>query len=199
MMTPSTMRSRSYQLAKILAYGWGMARAWVGLRIHTGHGSHRAIYIGKAPRFRNLGDIEIGRNFRTRGNQYPVSIETGPRGTLSIGDDVFINQGSSIYASTSVAIGNRVDIGDLVRIFDTNFHPTRPGESTKEAPVVIEDDVWIASGVYILPGVTIGRGSVVGAGAVVTKSVSSGSVVAGPVATVVRSFDVPQDYRRRHL
>lgn len=116
---------------------------------------------------------------------------------MTVGDDVFINQGSVIFAASSITIGDRVDIGDMVRIYDTNFHPTRPGEATKTAPVVIESDVWIASTAIILPGVTVGRGSVIGAGAVVAHSVAPGSVVTGPRAEVVSQFDDPMTYRRR--
>src|SRR5215467_7687461 len=53
-----------------------------------------------------------------------------------------------------------------------------------EAPVLIEDDVWIGANATILPGVTIGQMSVVGAGAVVSRTVPPFSVVAGVPARV---------------
>jgi acetyltransferase-like isoleucine patch superfamily enzyme len=40
-----------------------------------------------------------------------------------------------------------------------------------EAPITIEDDVWIGVNAVILKGVTIGKGAIIGAGAVVTKFV----------------------------
>jgi galactoside O-acetyltransferase len=50
---------------------------------------------------------------------------------------------------------------------------------TDDAPIEIEDDVWIGAGAIVLPGVTVGRGAVIGAGAVVTRSVEALSIVAG--------------------
>ncbi|HAV78803.1 MAG TPA: hypothetical protein DCX53_15745, partial [Anaerolineae bacterium] len=58
-------------------------------------------------------------------------------------------------------------------------------ESSKSAPVTIEDDVFIGMNCLILKGVIIGRGSVVGGGSVVTKDVPANVVVAGNPARVI--------------
>lgn len=56
-----------------------------------------------------------------------------------------------------------------------------------QAPLVIEDDVWIGHNVIILPGCArIGRGAVVGAGSVVTRDVPRYAVVAGNPARRLR-------------
>jgi len=47
------------------------------------------------------------------------------------------------------------------------------------APVEIEDYVFIGPRVIILPGVKVGRGAVVAAGAVVTKDVEPMAIVGG--------------------
>ena len=57
------------------------------------------------------------------------------------------------------------------------------------APVVIEDDVWIASGARVMPGVRIGAGAVVAAGSIVTKDVAPGTLVAGAPARLVRRLE----------
>lgn len=132
-----------------------------------------------------------------RSLQSRASITVGPLGKLSVGDSVFINQGVTIHAELDVTIGNRVEIGDGVTIYDTNFHPVVPGGEVKSGPVNIQDDVWLGNGVLILPGVSVGRGSVVGAGAVVTQDIPQGSLAVGSPAKVVRGFDVPVDYQRR--
>ena len=172
-----------------------MGRVWLPALVDSVGGGARI--IGPRPVVVNRGSLQIGSNFRIRSVVTRASIETGLGGTLIIGDSCFINQGTCIFAAREIRIGNRVDIGDAVRIYDTSFHPTRPGETTRVAPVIVEDDVWIASGAVILPGVTIGRASVIGAGAIVTKSVPEGSVVLGRPAETVSSFEVPSDYARR--
>ncbi len=54
------------------------------------------------------------------------------------------------------------------------------------APVLIEDDVWLGANAMVLPGVRIGRGAVVAGGAVVTTSVPPYAIVAGVPARVMR-------------
>lgn len=62
--------------------------------------------------------------------------------------------------------------------------------------IVIGDNVFIGFNAIVMPGVVIGDNCVVGAGSVVTKSVPSGSVVAGVPAKVIRSLD---DYTKSSL
>lgn len=62
-----------------------------------------------------------------------------------------------------------------------------------DAPVVIEDDVWIGANVTILKGVTIGRGSVVAAGVVVTKSCPPYSIIGGVPAKVLKMRFTPEE------
>ena len=124
-------------------------------------------------------------------------LATGASGQIRIGDDVFINQGVRVYSDSAISIGNRVEIADLVTIHDTNFHRVEPGDTVKLAPVRIGDDCWIGTSAIILPGVVLGRGTVVGAGAVVSKSFPAGSVIAGNPARLLRTFELPEGYKRR--
>jgi maltose O-acetyltransferase len=90
---------------------------------------------------------------------------------------------------TEVRIGRNVAIGNYVLIMDSDFHAVNDHrESGKSAPVIIEDDAWIAARVTILKGVRIGKGAVIAAGAVVTKDVSPRTLVGGVPARVLRTL-----------
>lgn len=54
------------------------------------------------------------------------------------------------------------------------------------APIVIEDQAWIAAGAFVGMGVTIGQGAVVGARAAVFKDVDPWTVVGGNPAKFIK-------------
>lgn len=54
------------------------------------------------------------------------------------------------------------------------------------APIVIEDQVWIAADAFIGPGIRIGQGAVVGARASVFKNVAPWTVVGGNPAKRIK-------------
>jgi len=55
--------------------------------------------------------------------------------------------------------------------------------------IKIGNNVYIGNCALIMPGVTIGDSVIVGAGSVVTKSISSGSIVAGNPARIIGDMD----------
>lgn len=72
-------------------------------------------------------------------------------------------------------IGSNVAIAAQCYIIDSN-HGTAFDELIRNqpmdvAPIVVEDDVWIAAGVKVLKGVTLHKGCVCAAGAVITQDV----------------------------
>ncbi len=103
---------------------------------------------------------------------------------VEIGDVVAINSFTIIVAFAKITIGNYVLIGPHVLIHSGNHRYADPeskirDQGHEQAPIYIEDDVWIGGHAVILPGTRIGRGAVVAAGAVVTKDVRPYEVVAG--------------------
>lgn len=130
-----------------------------------------------------LAQCRASGNVRLR---MPVVIYE-PR-NLEFGDQVDVGEFTHIRANGGLRIGSRVLIAAHVTI-TTREHPValpRWGV-TKDAPIVIEDDVWIGAGAIVLPGVTIGQGAVVAAGAVVTASVDPFTVVAGVPARPIKT------------
>jgi acetyltransferase-like isoleucine patch superfamily enzyme len=130
-------------------------------------------------------------------------------GTIQIGEYCYIGEGTRIWSSEEITIGDRVLISHNVNIFDNDTHPIDdpvarhkqfkaiityghpPEICLNEARVHIGDDVLIGCQAIIISGVTIGSGAVVAAGSVVTKDVPEYSVVAGNPAKVIRKIPRP--------
>jgi galactoside O-acetyltransferase len=108
---------------------------------------------------------------------------------LTIGDDVDIGEFVVLRASGGLRLGSRVLVAASA-VLTTRGHPEAPPRYGRvvDAPIVIEDDVWIGASAVVLPGVTVGRGSIVAAGAVVTEDVAPNTVVAGVPARVLREI-----------
>ncbi len=152
---------------------------------------------------RNLhGDpqrIRIGQNTFLRGELLVFA----HAGQLTIGDDCYVGDGTRIWSSARIDIGDRVLISHGVNIHDTNSHPLDAGQrhahfmhivqfghprgdlDIKAEPITIGSDVWIGFGAIILKGVTVGTGAIVAAGSVVTHSVPPFAIVAGNPAKVI--------------
>ena len=116
--------------------------------------------------------------------------------TLVIGDYSGMN-GTMIYCSQKVLIGNHVKIGGGTRISDSNHHSLdykirrTPEDSNyaKSAPVIIGDDVFIGANSYIGKGVTIGSRSIVAAGSVVVKSIPADEIWGGNPAKFIKKIN----------
>jgi acetyltransferase-like isoleucine patch superfamily enzyme len=136
--------------------------------------------------------IKIGENSLVKGEL--LVFKHG--GEIVIGDYSLVGEGSRIWSSVKVTIGNRVLISHNVNIHDNVSHPLDSKErhddykrnlenglqtdlKINEAEVNISDDVWIGFNATILKGVNIGKGAIIGANTVVTKDVPAYSIVIG--------------------
>lgn len=133
-----------------------------------------------------------GRNVYLR----PSSSDFKGLENMSVGNHVLIPKNATFYCTeASLTIGNYVVFGPSPTIITGDHRIDVVGrymfdvcEKTPEndAPVVIEDDVWIGANVTILKGVTIGRGCVIAAGAVVNSSFPPYSIIGGVPAKLIR-------------
>jgi len=126
------------------------------------------------PAIKNEGQLLLGDRVRLASEISTLELKVGPGATLQIGDRVLINHGCSIGATELVRIGDGCNIGSQCILIDNAFHelaPERRNEQPASAPVILEDNVWLAARVIVLPGVRIGKNSVIGAGSVVTRDV----------------------------
>ena len=116
--------------------------------------------------------VKIGSHFKL---ETDAKIRVIDGGTLSIGDNCFINCNSYITAMGKTTIGNNCLIGPGVMIFDHDHEYRNPNGilegSVEKGEIFIGNNVWIGANSVILKGAHINDGSVVAAGSVVNKEI----------------------------
>jgi maltose O-acetyltransferase len=117
------------------------------------------------------GRMSIGDHVQFSGGMIPAEILCSRGAELVLGPYCGLNYGVVIDSRESIRIGARCLFGSMSCLRDSDVK--------KRAPIVLEDDVWIAHGAFVEPGVRIGAGSVVSAGSVVTTDVPPDSLVVG--------------------
>lgn len=119
-----------------------------------------------------------------------------PGAKLVIGDNTGMSQ-VAINCREQIKIGSNVKIGAGVLIIDSNFHSieweTRRDwltdkQNTKNAPVDIEDDVFIGTRTIVNKGVKIGARSIIAAGSVVVSDIPCDCIAGGNPCKVIKSL-----------
>lgn len=189
----ATPEASGGRLARVAA---GLARLrLVGPALNARVRLRRATSLGRRVQLRgrpavvNEGRMTIGDRVRLVSTVATLELVALPTGHLEIGDNVFVNYGTSLVSSAHLKIGNDCLIGTHVTVMDCDFHRVedKAWDPTGK-PIVIEDRVWLGNRSMVLKGVRVGHDAVVAAGAVVTKDVPPRTVVAGVPAKVVRRF-----------
>ena len=173
---------------------WLKVRAvWWGVKLGEQCKAQGRVYFKR----RQNSSIIIGKGccFSSRstsnamGLYCPCMFTTREKGAeIRIGDNCGFS-GVRIRADLNVIIGNNVRCGANVLISDTDAHTEDP-RAGKNAPVVIEDNVWVGMNVMVLKGVHIGKNSVIGAGSVVTRDIPANVVAAGVPCKVIKELNV---------
>lgn len=114
-----------------------------------------------------LGRVQIGAGSSISNNSCLNGVDAG----IIIGPDVMIASGCCIVAFDH---GTRLADGPMIR------------QALVEAPIRIEQDVWIAANCTITSGVTIGSGAIVAANSVVTSDVPPRAIVGGAPARLLK-------------
>jgi acetyltransferase-like isoleucine patch superfamily enzyme len=165
----------------------------------------RCVHVGENLKLENsiqgmpliIGDlkIHIGDNVRMNDVVTFIGLKVLDEPVLRIGDNSDISDRVSIFVASEVSIGKNCIISSQL-ILDNPSHPVDPARRRENepftaadiAPVIIEDDAWLARGSIVLKGVRVGRGAIVSAGAVVTRDVEPFTIVAGNPAVKVREI-----------
>ncbi|KRE57659.1 acyltransferase [Paenibacillus sp. Soil750] len=115
----------------------------------------------------------------------PMRIKSGAKirvregAELSIGNNTYINHGCFIVSHKRITIGNNVQFGPNVLVYDHD-HDFRVGLINEEylcSSVEIGDNVWVGANTVILRGTKIGDNSVIGAGSVIKGEFPKNTVI----------------------
>ena len=117
-------------------------RGYIHLRISGANKIGKfPLLIGKA-HFQLRGTTDIGDWFIVEG-LVAVTIKVDPGASLSIGDRVYMNAGTSIEAYHELTIGNNVLMGPFASIIDDDRHQAEPGAVPYKGPTIVGNNVWL--------------------------------------------------------
>lgn len=103
---------------------------------------------------------------------------------LTIGDNSWVGTDAELYNLDNIVIGSDVCISQHAYLCTGSHDPASPTFEFDNAPIVLEDGVWLCARTTVLRGVTIGANSIVAATALVTRDLPANSVVRPPPSIV---------------
>ena len=100
-----------------------------------------------------------------------IVLSVSKNAVIRIGNNVRINERVTIHSKHSITIGDKCRFGWNVQILDTGFHyMINKGKlSYRNAPVVLEHNVWLANSVSIMKGAYLPAYTVVASNSLVNK------------------------------
>lgn len=100
-----------------------------------------------------------------------ITLSIMKNATLRIGNNVRFNERVTIHSKDSITIGDKCRFGWNVQILDTAFHyMINKGKlAYRNAPVVLEHNVWVANSVSIMKGTYLPAYTIVASNSLVNK------------------------------
>ena len=105
---------------------------------------------------------------------------------LEIGDFVALGSYVDCYNVDKIIIGSNTTVSQYAYLCSASHDVFLSENPLITAPIIIEDQSWVAADSFISMGVTIGQGAVVGARACVFKNVESWTIVGGNPAKFLK-------------
>jgi putative colanic acid biosynthesis acetyltransferase WcaF len=143
--------------------------------------SPQPLYAWRRAVLRLFG-AKIGRNVLIRPTariMYPWKLE--------INEYSWIGDYVDLYTLDTIKIGRHVVVSQRSYLCTGSHDHEEIAFSYKTAPIVIDDQVWVAADVFVAPGVTIGLGAVIGARSTVFDNIPPGVIALGSPAVPVRN------------
>ena len=135
-----------------------------------------------------LFGAKIGRGFVIKNN---VCIKFPWK--LIVGDYVWIGENAWIDNLDRVEIGNNVCISQGALLLTGNHDYHRSDFPYRNAPIILEDGVWIGAKAVVCPGVRAASHAILSVGSIATKALEAYAVYQGNPAVKVRVRRMMQD------
>jgi len=122
-----------------------------------------------------------------------TSIRVKDNAFLKIGNNCGFS-GTVINVKKSVKIGDNVQFGVNVNVWDNDFHSVNFLERRQNIGIVAKDivignDVWVGANSTILKGVTIGKCSIIASHSLVNKSIGDYEMWGGVPAKKIKDLE----------
>ena len=135
------------------------------------------------------GILRLGKYSQLRNNA-KIRIRNG--GTLEIGKNFHSGNDSIIVCHDEIIIGDHVQFGPGVLVYDHDHDFTHPdglkAEKYLTTPVKIGSSVWIGARSIILRGTEIGDNCVIAAGSILKGKYPSNSIIYQPKPTQIKPY-----------
>lgn len=141
---------------------------------------HRGVRLGHGAKLGRRVIVTTTSQLSKRGEGLILGDFTG------IGDYAHIGCSGGVTFGSNVIAGPYLTCHSQEHITDDLDTPIR-NQGTREAEIVVGDDVWIGSRVTLLSGARVGNGCVVAAGSVVRGDFPPRSVIGGIPARVIKT------------
>ncbi len=105
---------------------------------------------------------------------------------LVIGDNVWLGENAWIDNLDCVTIGNNVCISQGALLLTGNHDYTKSRFDYRNAPILLEEGVWIGAKAVVCPGVTAHSHSILTVGSVVSKEMEAFGIYQGNPAMKIR-------------
>lgn len=105
---------------------------------------------------------------------------------LTIGDHVWLGEQVWIDNLDKVKIGNNVCISQGALLLTGNHDYTIPSFDYRNAPIILEDGVWIGAKAVVCSGVTCKSHSILTVGSIATKDLEADTIYQGNPAKEIR-------------
>lgn len=105
---------------------------------------------------------------------------------LTIGDHCWLGEACWIDNLDKVVIGNNVCISQGALLLTGNHDYSKLDFPYRNAPINVEDGVWIGAKAIVAPGVTIATNTVLSLGSVITKNTEPDGIYFGNPAVKIK-------------